>query len=168
MQIVIIRHARAEDRAGFAGFGQRDAERRLTEAGRKDMRRAAKGLRKIAPDLDVLAASPLARARETAEIVARVFGGPDPTELAALAPGAGAAALLEFLGAQAPQAAVALVGHEPDLSGFAAVLLAAAERGFIELKKGAACLIAFPGHPEPGTGTLAWALAPGQLRKLAG
>lgn len=166
MKVLLIRHARAQERSARTALAQRDHARRLTDAGRKDMRRAAKGLRKIAPDLDILASSPLVRARETAEIIARVFGGPAITELAALAPGVTPEELLGWLREQGANS-VALVGHEPDLSRMAAYLLSGEARGFIELKKGAACMIEFDSAPAAGTGTLSWLLAPGQLRRLA-
>lgn len=166
MKVLLIRHARAQERSARTALAQRDHARRLTDTGRKDMRRAAKGLRKIAPDLDILASSPLVRARETAEIIARVFGGPAITELAALAPGVTPEELLGWLREQGANS-VALVGHEPDLSRMAAYLLSGEARGFIELKKGAACMIEFDSAPAAGTGTLSWLLAPGQLRRLA-
>lgn len=130
------------------------------------MRRAAKGLRKIAPDLEILASSPLVRAKETAEIIERVFGGPPVTELAALAPGAAAEELLGWLREQRVSS-VALVGHEPDLSCLAAYLLTGEARGFLELKKGAACMVEFESAPAAGRGRLSWSLAPGQLRRFA-
>jgi phosphohistidine phosphatase len=166
MKILLIRHGRAQERTALTTLARRDHARRLTEAGRKDMRRAAKGLRKIAPDLDILATSPLVRARETAEIVERVFGGPAITELAALSPGAAARELLDWLREQ-HASTVALVGHEPDLSRLAALLLTGEARGFLELKKGAACMLEFESAPAAGAGTLSWSLAPGQLRRLA-
>ncbi len=166
MKVLLIRHARAQERTAPGALARRDHARRLTEAGRKDMRRAAKGLRKIAPDLDILASSPLVRARETAEIVERVFGGPEITELAALAPGAVAEELLNWLRDQRA-GTVALVGHEPNLSRMAAYLLTGEARGFLELKKGAACMLEFESAPAAGAGTLSWSLAPGQLRRLA-
>ncbi|HEX9812465.1 MAG TPA: hypothetical protein VGA88_10320 [Burkholderiales bacterium] len=49
MNVLIIRHGKAEKRAGSLFAKKRDAERRITDAGRKNMRKAAKGLREIAP-----------------------------------------------------------------------------------------------------------------------
>lgn len=168
MRVLIIRHGRAEDRASSPGASKDDAARRLTPGGRRDMRAAAKGLRRIAPAIEVLAASPLVRAKETAAIVGRVFDGAEPIELQALAPGGAPTALLKWLAQQPPDATVALVGHEPDLSRLAGLLLAGRGESFLDLKKGAACLVEFDGRPKPGAGRLLWALAPGQLRKLGG
>jgi phosphohistidine phosphatase len=168
MKILLIRHARAEERVGLLDFGHRDEDRRLTDSGRKDMGKAVRGLRKIAPDLDVLATSPLVRACQTAEIVAKVFSGPNVQEEADLSPGGAAKALLGWLRKQEVEACVALVGHEPGLSEFAGYLLTGETRSLIEFKKGAVCLLESDGVPTAGKCRLTWALAPGQLRKLAG
>ncbi len=47
----------------------------MTESGRKKMQRAAAGLLSEVEFIDVLAASPLLRARQTADIVAEVYVG---------------------------------------------------------------------------------------------
>jgi len=67
MQLLLIRHAIAEDRFEFARTGQSDYYRPLTERGRARMARGATGLRTLVPDIDVLATSPLTRAVQTAE-----------------------------------------------------------------------------------------------------
>lgn len=166
MKILLIRHGKAEERPLLSLSAKKDALRALTESGRREMRKAAKGLRKFAPDIDVLAASPLVRAQETADIVAKVFGVNQVLEQALLSPGADAPALLDWLNAQAPDTTVALVGHEPGLSQFATRLLSGKDASFITFKKGACALIEFDGKPVAGRGVLAWLLQPGQLRKL--
>ena len=132
------------------------------------MRKAARGLREIAPKIDVLATSPLIRARETAEIVAKVLGKADVTELALLAPEGDKQALIAWLNEQPADATVAIVGHEPHLSAFASLLIDGNSRSRITLKKGACCLIEFSDGPSAGNGTLLWLLQPGQLRKIDG
>ena len=166
MRILLIRHARAEDRTQIPGRAD-DSARRLTARGRRDMRKAARGLCKIAPELDLLAASPLRRAQETAGILARAFGGIEPVELPLLAPGGSPLQMLVWLATLPTDTAVALVGHEPDLGRLASWLLSGKNDSFVELKKGAACLIEFDRHPKAGAGRLLWAMTPGQLRTLA-
>jgi phosphohistidine phosphatase len=165
MKLLIIRHGKAEERSGLLSL-KRDATRRLTKEGRKEMRKIAKGLREIAPTPNVLATSPLPRARETAEVVADVLGVGKVDEQALLAPGADKTALIAWLGRQGREATVAIVGHEPDLSGFASFAIAGAQSARLELKKGGCCLIEFENVPAAGGGTLRWLLQPGQLRKL--
>jgi phosphohistidine phosphatase len=162
VRLLIIRHGKAEDRSPK----RKDTSRRLTGAGRKAMRKAARGLREIAPEIDVLVTSPLARARETAEIVAEALGVGRIVEQKLLAPEGDKRALIAWLGKQAPRSTVALVGHEPDLSALAGLLVCASERPRIALKKGACYLIEFSHGPAAGKGMLLWLLQPSQLRKI--
>jgi phosphohistidine phosphatase len=167
MKILLIRHGKAEERNLISSLSpKKDALRALTETGRRDMRKAAKGLRKFAPDIDLIAASPLLRARETAEIVAKVFGVNDITEQPLLAPGADLSALLDWLTQRPTDATVALVGHEPDLGNLAALFLVGREAALVVLKKGACALVEFDAAPVAGRGKLSWLLQPGQLRKV--
>jgi phosphohistidine phosphatase len=167
MRLLIIRHGKAEEPRGLGLARARDAARRLTAAGRRDTRRAAMGLARIAPAPDVLASSPLPRAFETAEIVAHALRCEPPLALAALAPGGSRSKVCDWLAAQPADATAAIVGHEPDLGRLAGWLLASRASSLIVLKKAGACLIEFDGRARAGTGTLAWLLAPAQLRRLA-
>lgn len=63
MELLIIRHAIAEDPVEHAKRGRGDDERPLTAKGVERMRQGAAGLRRLVPRVDVLAASPLARAQ---------------------------------------------------------------------------------------------------------
>lgn len=165
MQILIIRHARAGQR-GLLGFiGKKDAARPLTDAGRKDMRKAAKGLQTLVPEIGVLATSPLVRARETAAIISRRYDDIPMMELAPLAPGGSKEDMLAWLRDQKAEATVVLVGHEPDLGILASWLLSARAESFLSLKKGAACLVEMSEMPTPGSGRLEWLLSPAMLRK---
>lgn len=165
MQILIIRHAKAGQRAMLGFLGKKDAARPLTEAGRKDMRKMAKFLRALLPEINKLASSPLARARETADIVSRYYDDIPVSELPSLAPGGAKEEILSWLREQKPSATVALVGHEPDLGTLASWLLDGGEKSFVTLKKGAACLIEMTEKPTPGAGRLEWLLPPAALRK---
>ena len=165
MQILIIRHAKAGQR-GLLGFiGKKDAARPLTNAGRRDMRKAARGLQKLVSEIDVLATSPLTRARETADIVSRCYDDIPVMELAPLAPGGSKEDVLAWLRDQKATATVVLVGHEPDLGMLASWLLGGGSESFLSLKKGAACLIEMAEKPTPGSGRLEWLLPPAALRK---
>ncbi len=166
MDLVIIRHAIAEDRDIFAQTGKDDSQRPLTERGQERMRRAAGGLHGLVPSFDVIATSPYTRANETADIVAAVYGGPDPVLVDALVPGGDRQAFLSWLTTKDSDSTGAAVGHEPDLGMLASWLLAASREHFVEFKKGAACLVHWDGKPSAGAGWLSWALTPGQLRKM--
>ena len=63
---------------------------------------------------------------------------------------------------------VAVVGHEPHLSGLLSLLLTGAEwRMRTTFRKGAAALVAFESFPRAGDGVLEWLIQPGTLRASA-
>lgn len=166
MKLIVIRHAIAEDREEFARTGRPDALRPLTDRGRRRMRRGARGLHRLVPRLDVLATSPLTRAAQTAEIVAAAYGGMESTPIPELAPESVPDSLLPWLRVQGVGDTVAVVGHEPHLGFLLGWLLTGRHQSFVELKKGAACLLEFDDPPAAGNAVLRWALAPGQLRRV--
>lgn len=165
-QILLIRHAIAEDREEAATAQVPDEQRRLTEEGRKKMRGAAIGLQQALPHLALLATSPLRRAVETADIVAAAYGGLTITETGTLSPGRPPEALAAWLAKQDRDGVMAVVGHEPGLSEWIGWALTGDTVSPVEMKKGAACLIEFPGVPACGTGLLRWLLPPRVLRQL--
>ena len=168
MQLLIIRHAIAEERDDWGYTGRPDSERPLTGEGRRKMKRGAAGLRTLVPRLDSLASSPLERARDTAALVAREYGGVEVEILPELAPDRVADDLLPWLRGRDPGGCAAVVGHEPSLGCLVGWLLTGRHESFVELKKGAACLLEFDDPPAAGNATLLWSLAPGQLRRLEG
>jgi phosphohistidine phosphatase len=165
MQILLVRHAIAADGAAFAGA---DADRPLTEDGRRRFERGARALAALVPELGLVATSPLRRARETAEILASAFDARIPVATAAaLAPGAPGDAVVHLLDGWRDRKTVALVGHEPDLTRLEGLLLTGRERSLAELKKGGAALLDLPDRIEAGAARLVWHLTAGQLRELA-
>jgi phosphohistidine phosphatase len=171
MNLLVIRHAIAEDKEEFAATGRTDDLRPLTEAGRGKMRRAAQGLRAVIGRISLLASSPLVRARETAEIVAPPLGVPRVEIVDALRPERDYDELVEWLRGRAQpnddeDRTVAVVGHEPHLSGLVTWLMTGFDDSRLELKKGGACLLHFDDEPSKGTATLRWLLTPSQLRDL--
>ncbi len=168
MDLLVVRHAIAEERDAFAAQGGADdAERPLTGEGRRRFERGARGLRTLVDSVELLATSPLLRALETAEILADVYGIEIGARLRALAPDAKPAELVPWLRRQRRRRLVAIVGHEPHLSSLVEHLLVGRRGGFVELKKGGACLLALGESPAPGRAKLTWLLTAGQLRRLA-
>jgi phosphohistidine phosphatase len=166
MDVLIIRHAIAEEREVFARTGKPDGLRPLTRKGVKRMRRAAQGLSTLVPQLETLATSPLVRAVQTADIVAEVYDDIEPLETDALKPAVTANDTLRFLQQLATDQTVALVGHEPSLSYLIGWLTAKADEPFLEFKKGGACLLSFHDQVYAGGATMRWLLTPAQLRRL--
>ena len=168
MRLLVVRHAIAEDPEAFTRSHKDDSERPLTPEGRRKMERAAHGLKELVPELDVLAASPYKRAVETAEIIGGAYGALNVERVPELAPGAGVDRVVGWLAGRHALGNVAVVGHEPDLSRLVCTLLAATNDPFLELRKGAACLLEFPGTIGKAAATLDWFLGPKHLRRLAG
>jgi phosphohistidine phosphatase len=166
MRLLVVRHAIAEDREAFARSHKDDANRPLTSEGRRKMERAALGLKALVPELDVLAASPYKRAVDTAEIIAGAYGGLTVERVSDLAPDAGVDRVVAWLSGRHARGSVAVVGHEPDLSRLVCTLLTGTNGPFLELRKGAACLLEFPGPIGKGGATLDWFLGPKHLRLL--
>ena len=165
-QLLVVRHAIAEDAAEWARNHPDDAGRPLTSEGKKKMKRVAEALRTLVPEIQLLATSPFTRAVQTAEILAAAYGGPDPVVVPVLAPAQSADDVTRWLAGERRHDTVAIVGHEPGLGRVASWLLARSERSFIEIKKGAALLLSFPDAVDAGAATLVWSLTPAQLRAL--
>lgn len=165
MRLLLVRHAIAEEAETFVAAGGSDAQRPLTEIGRKKMRKGANRLRSQLGQIDILACSPLLRARETAEIIARAYGDVPIMERPELDYSYPPEAVLEWL-AQSPADTVVAVGHEPQLGLLSGLLLADVPRSMIAFRKGGVAHIEFPGRAVAGKGVLHWVLTAGQLRGL--
>ena len=166
MKLLIIRHAIAEDQEEWAKTGNSDDARPLTTKGERRMARVARGLHTVVDSIDVLAASPLVRAQQTAAIIAAEYGDQPIETTPVLVPETSLVDFMGWLTERAEQAVVAVVGHEPHLGVLATWLLIGVQESRVELKKGAACLIQFDEPPKAGAGRLRWSLSPAHLRVL--
>jgi phosphohistidine phosphatase len=120
VQLVIVRHAEAAS-------GEPDELRPLTAEGREAARALGERLAREGVQPDAVLTSPLLRARETAEELARPAGlDAEPDER--LAPGATADSVRAA--AQARGRTVVVVAHQPDCSRIAAELTGGEEPPF--------------------------------------
>lgn len=120
MRLYLVRHAEAEP-------GEPDDLRRLTPAGRETARRLGEQLATEGPVPDAIITSPLLRARETGDEIARATGTTaEPDER--LAPGAEADDVLAAVDGRGES--VVVVGHQPDCGRIAAVLAGSAPPSF--------------------------------------
>ena len=167
MELYIIRHAIAQQLGRKNDF--LDEKRALTSEGRERMREAAKGLRKLGVEFDLILTSPLVRAVETAEIIAHALGlnKKDVDETDNLAPGASPDELFAEIKRRAGAESIALVGHEPDLGNLISKIVSGSEGLAVQLKKGSTCLIEVVETVPTIRGKLVWLLTPKQLRQLA-
>ncbi len=162
-EVILVRHAIAFERNRKRW--RNDNLRPLTPGGIKKFRRGAGGLKSVAKRPDRVLTSPLVRARETARILSGAAGWPQARECEELAPGGSPAAVFALLNRSACDC-VALVGHEPDLSRLAANALGGKAGIAIEVKKGGALCLDFPGEARAGAATLKWSLPPKVCRAL--
>lgn len=164
MEIIFLRHAPAGEREDWALTGRPDSERPLTADGRKRAREAAKGLARLVETADLVATSPWTRARETAEIAAKVLGAPLVETnflLPHRSPGSLAGWLSDLDGER-----VVLVGHEPHLSkAISWLLTGSGSRSLLGLKKAQAALLETK-KAAAGGAVLSWSLPPRVLRSL--
>lgn len=166
MELYIIRHAIAQQLGRKNDF--LDEKRALTSEGRERMREAARGLRKIGVEFDLILTSPLVRAVETAEIIAHALGlsKNDVDETDNLAPGASLDELFAEIKKRGAES-IALIGHEPDLGNLISKIVLGSEGLAVQLKKGSTCLIEVVETVPTIRGKLLWLLTPKQLRQFA-
>lgn len=155
--LFLLRHAHAGDPEKWQGP---DAARPLSEKGRLAAERLGLFLADNGFAPDVILSSPMARALETARLVATPLERPvvvreelgEPLDLEALD------RLLQAVGN--PSRPV-LVGHDPDFSMLAAELLGMAE---LPMRKGAMVRIDISPPLGPGRGVLRWLVPPDLLQ----
>lgn len=165
MEIILVRHAKAE--AHDPNTWPDDDQRPLTAEGRAEQRAATRAMKRMGLKFDFLLTSPLLRARETAELVAKGYRWGETPQLAEeLGHGYAVAAIVRLLAKFPPGSTVALVGHEPDLSALTGALTTKDGRLNIAVKKSGVVGIEFDGPAEAGKGTLIYHLKPGHLRRL--
>ena len=152
MQLIFLRHGPAGSRAEWH---RPDGERPLTDDGRVVVRGVAALLAGAGVRPDAVLTSPLARARQTAEIAAEALGC---TERLAdderLAHGFDRRSLAALVAEHAGARVLLLVGHEPDFSA----TIAEVTGGTVTVKKAGVARIDF--DEQTTRGTLVWLLPP--------
>lgn len=172
MHLYLLRHGIAMDLS--AGV-KRDADRPLTKEGWKKMRDEARGMQQLGIDFDLIFTSPYLRTRQTALAVAEVyeFDADNIVSIESLAAGRPFAQppyrnpeVFTDIGAYEFEKAL-VVGHMPDLSEMASLLLTGTITTNFAFKKGSLCLVEVDGLPPRHLGVLRWMLTPKQLLALS-
>ncbi len=156
VEIYLLRHAHAGDRDTWDAA---DGLRPLTEKGRRQAERVGRLLAAAGVAPDVVLASPLVRARETAEIVAGLLDRPVQQERRLSEP-LDLAALDRLLADAGDPRRALLVGHDPDFSELLSELVGAP----ILMRKGAVARVDAQRPLSPGGGELRWLVPPDLLR----
>lgn len=148
MELYLIRHGIAQEKED--NFP--DEERALTKEGYQKTEKVALALKKLALKFDLILTSPLVRAKQTAEILFKMGLAPKVEECKHLAPdGLIEGWVKEWLEAKnySPNTQLALVGHEPDLSSWAEILLWGDAKESLVLKKAGMIGIKLPEKGSP-------------------
>jgi phosphohistidine phosphatase len=166
MLLYLVRHGVAGN--ADASRWPDDRERPLTPDGEKKFAEAAEGLAELVASVDLVLSSPLVRAWQTAAILEKRAGWPEPRRFDVLA-GAAPAEVVDGLQPHSGAASIALVGHEPSLSELASYLLTGdPDKVSITLRKGGViCLESDDGAPRAGGAHLLWMTRPRILRAIS-
>lgn len=163
MELIVFRHGIALERDAAEKQGLSDEHRPLTEKGEQRTRAAARGLVAWAGSPELVAASPLVRAGQTAALLAAESGDPSVVVTEALTPGRPHGDLDAWLQGQSA-GRIAVVGHEPDLSHWLLSAVCARPAGALTLKKAGAALL----EGRPGSSWTLTALLPPKLLRTYG
>jgi phosphohistidine phosphatase len=148
MNLFLMRHGAALPPGGpFAS----DAERPLSAGGQEQVSKAAEGLKRRGVTLDGVLTSPLLRARQTGEIVARAFGISKVDRVPFLAPNPDFQRILQMLASESRDHLL-LVGHHPDLTALTALLTHDAQ----SLTFQTASVVALTWNKKAGTAEFLW------------
>lgn len=152
MELYLFRHGIAED----AKPGRPDANRALTDEGKKKVADVVKAARRAGVEPSLIVSSPYVRAVETARIAAEVFEyKKDVVRTEALVPNGAPEKVWAELRDYREEAAVLLAGHEPLLSHLVSFLLASPALR-VEMKKAALVRIDVESFGAMPHGTLRW------------
>jgi phosphohistidine phosphatase len=162
MELVVIRHAIAVERSPEMV----DAERPLTERGRRRFKLVVGGLGALDLRIDRILSSPWRRAAETADLALPLLRAGGSASVCAHLTQAPRSELLSAI-AEAAVPRGAVIGHEPWLGELIALLTTGEPRHgeTIPLKKGGVAIL--EGAATPGGMSLGALLPPKVLRRLA-
>jgi phosphohistidine phosphatase len=159
VQVYFMRHGIAADPEDYA----KDSDRPLTPKGRTKTEAIVQHLKQLNLQFDEILSSPLVRAHQTAEILLEQGLAPQLTVSDVLAPQGSFSDWLAWLKLwqQSGHESLVLVGHEPDLSQWAELLIWGDVKGAIALKKAGMIGITIPDAIDPiGNSTLFWLTPP--------
>jgi phosphohistidine phosphatase len=161
MQLYLLRHGTAEkDRPGLS-----DAERSLTQEGRRKLREVLRAAAKARVEPTLMIASPLKRAIETAEVAKEVLGYKEAIARSkALLPGSNVEQVWDEVRAHCSLDSLMLVGHNPLFAELSGYLLGSADME-VEFKKGAIMRVDFDEFRGRPKGMLRWYLTPKMAAK---
>lgn len=166
MELYILRHGEAGKRIPS---GSKDSERLLTVAGLEEVEEVASALATLGVSFDFVATSPLKRASQTADAVAKILKVKkgNVEEWGELKPEGRRPELYRKLSQFKPESSVLVVGHEPYLSTMVSEIAFGTGAGGIVLKKAGLAKLTVSSFQPKIKGELRWLLTPKHLKKVA-
>jgi phosphohistidine phosphatase len=168
MNLYLLRHGIAID-PSMPDFAK-DTERPLTPKGKRRLRQIAGAMGELKISFDLILSSPYVRAKQTAEIVAKILKRKKKLKFSdELTPGGNPKSLVQQLNELRPKPKnILLVGHEPYLSKLIALLTAGSPNMQIDLRKGSLCKLETESLRYARCATLVCLLAPRHLVLMTG
>ena len=165
MDLFILRHGEAGKRIAP---GHNDARRPLTLAGEEEIAKIAEALERIGIRFDIILTSPLKRAYQTADIVAKEFKAQKKMQkLQELSPEGNMSALYQKLSSFKEGTSILVVGHNPYLSEMVSEMITDEKYGRIDIKKGGIVRIRVTSTTPKLNGELRWLITPRLLRLMS-
>ena len=165
MDLFFLRHGKAYDHSPKF---RPDSTRPLTSEGEEEMRKVARGIKRLDIEFDLVLTSPYVRAARTAEIFHDIVkcGKLQTTE--ALASTAELAAIVHEIETKHTKAeSIVLVGHEPHMSSLMSLLLSGRSDISIDFKKAGFAKFCVDDLKAGKCACLKWLMTPKQLSRLA-
>lgn len=168
MELYIVRHGDAidPDAPGVVS----DAARTLTAKGRDEIELAALALARLRVRPGLVLSSPLVRAMQTADILARELQSEPVVHVSdELAPGGSLAGVLNDILSHGRPEVTVIAGHNPGVGMLVGYLVWRQPDTIVPFRTGQVCRVDLPeSAPMPGSGDLRWMLPPGVARRLTG
>lgn len=166
MKIYLVRHSNAVD-SGTPDY-EEDSLRPLIEDGRDKMKKIASALKKLGLKPDLIVSSPYVRARQTAEILAKVLKyKQELTFNDVLVPMGNADNIIGEINEKYSVDDLVLVGHEPCFSNLISMLVTGKPDLAIDIKKGGVCCLSSDDLHIERKAVVEWLLTPKILTQLA-
>jgi phosphohistidine phosphatase len=163
MDLYVLRHGKA----GQSSDDPDDYLRRLTPGGREEIRSIARWMKNERFRFDAIASSPLARANETAEIVAKAIDGKNRLVVwDELAPGGDLDTVCYHATQFGNEASVMIIGHEPELSHLIGRTITRGGTSSVIMAKGSLAKIRDFSFDKQPSGDLQWLLTARQMMTM--
>lgn len=159
MKIYFLRH-------GEAGTAVTDADRSLTDTGKRDSSNIASLCRRSLITFTHVITSPILRAKETAALAIAHHRALSVEESEFLTPNADPRNLIEYLRSFTNESHILCVTHEPFAGICISTLISGTESSHIIMKPASMACVETYGPPSRGNGRLLWLINPDMVRNM--